>query len=169
MKAGTGCHQPEAVGAGDPTRVRSSGFSLPEVLVALVIFAMAAVVLGSAYVNILQGYEIAGRAAEDDPDIAFARQQLLTQTDLPTAEKGDEFDGAGGRHVSWSAAITQADTTDLFTVGFTCEVADPAAKGPKKVVQTFMLLRPTWSDPTDRTNLRQAAANRIAKLQGKQQ
>lgn len=144
------------------------GFTLPEVLVALVIFSMAAVVLGAAYVNILQSYEIAGRASEDDPDVTFARQELLTQSDLPTAEKGDEFDTVDGRHVSWSASATQADTTDLFTVVFTCEVTDPSAKTPKKVAQTFMLLRPTWSDPTDHSNLRQAAANRIAIAQGRQ-
>ena len=146
-----------------------SGFSLPEVLAALVIFPMAAVVLGAAYVNVLQSYQIAGRAAESDPDVAFARQELLAQSDLPTAEKGDEFDTPDGRHVSWSAEITQADTTDLFTVVFTCEATDPSAKEPRKTWQTFMLLRPTWSDPTDRSNLRQAAADRIAKLQGKKQ
>jgi general secretion pathway protein I len=146
-----------------------SAFSLPEVLVALLIVAMAAIVLGAAYVNVLQSYQIVGRASEEDPDVAFARQQLLMQPDLPTVEKGDAFDTAGGGHVTWSATVTQADTTDLFTVVFTCEETDASAKAPKKVVQTFMLLRPTWSDPTDRTNLRQAAANRIAKLQGKQQ
>jgi general secretion pathway protein I len=138
-----------------------------EVLVALVIFAMAAVVLGAAYVNILQSYAAAGRAGEEDQDVAFARQELLLQPDLPTAEKGDAFDTVDGRHVSWTAAVTPTATTDLFTVVFTCDVAEPAPKAPSKITQTFMLLRPTWSDPTDHTNLRQTAANRIADAQRK--
>jgi general secretion pathway protein I len=148
---------------------RPSGFTLVEVMVALVIFALAAIVLGAAYVNVLEGYQVAGRLAAEDPDVAYARQELLTQADLTAAEKGDAFDTADGRHVSWTAAITAASTTDLFSVEFTCDITEPSPKPPTKVVQTFMLLRPTWSDPTERTNLRQAAANRIAVLHGKQQ
>ena len=40
------------------------GFTLVEVLVALCIFAMAAVVLGSAYVNVLTGYEVVSRGVQ---------------------------------------------------------------------------------------------------------
>ena len=148
---------------------RSRGFTLPEVMVALTIFAVAAVVLGAAYVNILQGYQVAGRLTSEDQDVAFARQELLSQQDLKTAEKGDAFDTVDGRHVTWTAQITSASTTDLFTVEFTCEINEPAPRPATRVVQEFMLLRPTWSDPTERTNLRQAAANRIAVLHGKQQ
>jgi general secretion pathway protein I len=146
-----------------------TGFTLPEVMVALLIFALAAIVLGASYVNILRGYQVADRLAGEDQDVAFARQELLTQPDLATAEKGDAFDTVDGRHVSWSAAITPASTTDLFSVEFTCDITEPSPKPPTKVVEDFMLLRPTWSDATDRTNLRQAAANRIAVLHGKQQ
>lgn len=148
---------------------RARGFTLPEVMVALTIFAVAAVVLGAAYVNILKGYQVAGRLTSEDRDVAFARQELLTQQDLKTAEKGDAFDTVDGRHVTWTAQITSASTTDLFAVEFTCEVTEPAPKPATRVVQDFMLMRPTWSDPTERTNLRQAAANRIAVLHGKQQ
>ena len=148
---------------------KTRGFTLPEVMVALMIFAVAAVVLGASYVNILQGYQVAGRLTSEDRDVSFARQELLTQPDLKTAEKGDAFDTVDGRHVSWTAQVTSASTTDLFLVEFTCEVTAPSPKPPTKVVQDFMLLRPTWSDPTERTNLRQAAANRIAVLHGKQQ
>jgi general secretion pathway protein I len=130
---------------------------------------MASIVLGAAYVNVLQAYQVAGHLADEDQDVAFARQELLTQTDLTTAEKGDAFDTIDGRHVAWTSQITAASTADLFSVEFTCEINEPSPKRPSKVVETFMLLRPTWSDPTDRASLRQAAANRIAVLHGKQQ
>ena len=146
-----------------------SAFTLLEVLVALVIFSLAAIVLGGAYLNILRGYEVVSRGAGEDPEVAFARQALLTQADLPTAKNGDEYDTADGKHVKWSAVIEPANTTDLFAVTFTCVIASPAAQDqPRTVTQSFMLLRPTWSDPTDRSTLRQNAATRIAKLQGKQ-
>lgn len=148
---------------------RGTGFTLPEVMVALLIFTLAAIVLGASYVNILQAYQVADRVAGEDQDVAFARQELLTQADLATAEKGDAFDTVDGRHVAWSAAITPAATTDLFSVEFTCDITEPSPKPPTKVVQDFMLLRPTWSDPAERAKLRQAAANRIAVLHGTQQ
>jgi general secretion pathway protein I len=146
---------------------RNRGFSLIEVLAALLIFTLTAVVLGGAYLNVLNSYEVAQRSNVNDNDVTFARSQLLSQTDLPTAQAGAEFDD-GNRHVKWTAEIDPADTTDLFTVTFTVVLTEPGTAPTKTVVETFMLLRPTWSDPTARTTLRQAAASRIAVAQGKQ-
>jgi prepilin-type N-terminal cleavage/methylation domain-containing protein len=145
---------------------RNRAFTLIEVLVALMIFALTAVVLGAAYLNVLNSYEVARRSNVNDGDVTFARSQLLALSDLPTAQAGAEFDD-GDRHVKWTAEIDPSDTTDLFTVAFTCVITDPAASGTKTVVENFMLMRPTWSDPTARSTLRQAAADRIAKFQGK--
>lgn len=142
-------------------------FTLIEVLLSLVIFAMTAVVLGGAYVNVLNSYEAAQKANMNDADVSFARSQLLTQSDMPTAQAGAEFDD-GDRHIKWTAEIDPADTTDLFTVTFTCVISGGQGAETKTVVETFMLMRPTWSDPTERTSLRQNAANRIAVLQGRQ-
>jgi general secretion pathway protein I len=142
------------------------GFTLIEVMVALMIFALTAVVLGGAYVNVLNSFEIARKANVNDDDLSFARSQLLSQADLPTAQTGAEFDD-GDRHVKWSATIDPATVTDLFTVTFTCVITDPSVP-TRNVVETFMLLRPTWSDPAARSTLRQAAADRIAQVQGKQ-
>lgn len=153
---------------------RPDGFSLLEVLVALMIFAVAAVMLGSAYLNILNSYVVVGKGTQGQQDIAFARQELLTQPDLATAQNGDEFDapvtdtGKPPNHIKWTADIEPAGTTDLFTVTMKCVIttSDPATP-TRTVTQTFTLLRPTWSDPADQTKLRQAAVQRIAALQGK--
>ena len=133
---------------------------------ALMIFALTAVVLGGAYVNVLNSFEIARKANVNDDDLSFARSQLLSQADLPTAQAGAEFDD-GDRHVKWTADIEPTNTTDLFTVAFTCVITEPQVP-TRNVVETFMLLRPTWSDPAARSTLRQAAADRIAQVQGKQ-
>ena len=142
-------------------------FTLIEVLVALLIFTLTAVVLGGAYLNVLNSYEVAQRSNVNDNDVTFARSQLLAIADLPTAQAGAEFDD-GERHVKWTAEIDPADTTDLFTVTFTCVLTGSGNAPTKTVVETFMLLRPTWSDPSARSTLRQAAASRIAVVQGKQ-
>ena len=157
------------------------GFSLLEVLIALVIFAIAAVVLGAGYLNILNDYAVIGRGTGEDQDVAYAREELLTQADLPTASAGDEYDtddggptapksGTSGisRHVAWTVVITPTNTTDLFDVAFTCTITSGSPDYPARTVnQHFMLLRPTWSAPADRTSLRQAAAARISQVQGK--
>jgi|SRR5580658_6477460 general secretion pathway protein I len=147
------------------------GFTIIEVLVALAVFAITAVVLGGAYLNVLNGYEIARRANENDTDVFFARSQLLTQADLQTAQTGAEFEDNlpdGDYHVKWTSEIEPLNTTDLFAVTFTCTITAPGNAAPRTVVEHLTLLRPTWSDPTDRANLRQNAASRIALVQGRQ-
>src|ERR1700679_1024735 len=127
-------------------------------MVAILIFAMMAIVLGSAYINVLNSYAIVGRGHEDDQDVAFARQSLLTQPDFQTAQNGDEFDTVTGNHIQWSSTIDQAGATDLFTVVLTVQIGAPQQSVPKVVTETFMLLRPTWSqtgpDPTVRSQMR---------------
>ncbi len=149
-------------------KFRHRAFSLVEVLVALTIFALSAIILGGTYVNVLNSYAIAGRTARTSEDLAFARSLVVTQPDSTKLEDGGEFEGASGRHVKWSAVITPTATADLFTVVFTCEISDPAQPQPDKTVQTFTLLRPTWSiDPAARSQLKQDARNRINEIQGK--
>lgn len=149
-------------------RGSAGGFSLLEVLVALLILAVAAVVLSAGYLNILNDYAVIHRGSGQDLDVAFAREELLAQADLPTARNGDEYDTDDGRHIKWTADIEPTGTADLFSVTFTCVLTSNSPDTPTRTVnQSFMLLRPTWSDPADRASLRQAAAARIAKLQGK--
>lgn len=141
-----------------------------EVLVALAIFAMAAIALAGAYLNVLNGYEVAKRGIANDPDVAFARSIVLQEPDRTKLEPGGEFDTAEGHHVKWSVDIASTSLNDLFTVTFTCEVTDPAEKQPEKTVETFTLLRPTWSiDQAEHDKLLQDAKNRILQMQGKQQ
>ena len=140
------------------------GFTLIEVLIALSIFAMAAVVLGAAYVNVLLSYEIAARSTQGDEDAKFARAQLLAIADPKKIEEGGDFDSPGGRRVHWSAQIEPTETADLFLVHFLCEINDPATPDTQKIAQDFRVLRPTWSDPADRDKLRQNARQRIQEL-----
>jgi general secretion pathway protein I len=147
---------------------RRGGFTILEVLVSLAIFAMAAIVLASAYLNIINGYEIIQRGSETNADIEFARSLVLTEPDRKKLEKGGQFDTAEGRHVNWSVDIASTSMPELYTVTFTCEVGEPGHDA-EKTVQTFTLLRPTWTvDPAEHDKLREEAKTRILELQGKQ-
>ena len=132
------------------------------------IFALSAVILASAYVNVLNGYLIVERVAQSSADVAFARSLVLTEPDRKKLEQGGEFDTTDNRHVKWEVEILSTSTADLFTVNFTCSVGSLGDPEPQKTVQTFTLLRPTWSiDPGERSKLREAAKTRILELQGK--
>ena len=143
------------------------GFTLLEVIVALAVFALAAVVLGSAYVNVLGAYEAVARGNQTDEDVRFARAQLLAEPDHDKAEKGGDFTAPSGRPVKWHATIEPTTIADLFTVTFTCELGSVAGVDAQTVTETFTVMRPTWADPTENSKLKQDAQDRIAKLQGK--
>ncbi|HRE08072.1 MAG TPA: type II secretion system protein [Opitutaceae bacterium] len=157
-----------ATSRGSPATQRFvRGFTLLEVLCALVVFAMAAAVLGGAYVNVLNAYHRIGGQVRNDDDLRFARAALLAEPDLKKAEEGGRYSTVDGRTVQWEAVIEPTTVTDLFSVRFTCQIDDPKASTPARVEQVFRVLRPTWSEPAERDKLRAEAQKRILELQEK--
>lgn len=138
-------------------------FTLIEVLVSLAIFALAAVVLGATYVNVLAGYGALAKRNEHEQDLRRAHAALLGEPDRKKAEAGGELALPGNRVARWDARIEEAGVADLFHVGFRCEIRDPAQPQPWVREESFRLLRPTWSDPAIRDKLRQAAGERLDK------
>jgi general secretion pathway protein I len=149
-------------------RSQARAFTLFEVLVALSIVAMAVVVLGSSYLNVLNSYEVVRRGVLINEDFAFARQQVLREPDRKKLEQGGEFETAGGRRARWEVEIVSTSIPDVFNVVFTCEIADPTRTEPERVSQSFSVLRPTWSiDAAERGKLKEEIKTRILELQGK--
>jgi general secretion pathway protein I len=144
----------------------ASGFTLLEVLVALAIFAMAAVVLGATYVNALNAYEAASRRNEYDGDLRFVRSIVLTEADRDKVEEGGDVNLGGEKRARWQADIASTATVDLFAVTWTCTITDPARHVPYRTTEHFLLLRPTWSDPVERSQLMEDAKKRILEIQG---
>ena len=145
------------------------GFTLLEVLVALAIFALAAVVLGATYVNALNAYEMAARHNEYAEDLRFVRAALLTQPDREKASAGGDLDLGDNKRARWTADIAPTNTVDLFSVTWTCEITDPDRREPYRATQVMLLVRPTWSDPVERSKLLELAKERIMQMQEKQQ
>ncbi len=148
------------------TRARRA-FTILEVMIALAVFALAAVVLGTSYLNVLNAYARIAERAKYEDDFRFARTFLMTEPRRDEVEKGGEFTSENGRRVSWTAIIEPTETADLFTVNFECEISAPDMPSAEKMTQNFRLLRPTWSEGGERETLRAAARDRILEIQGK--
>jgi general secretion pathway protein I len=147
--------------------MKRGGFTLLEVLVALVVFTTAAVVLAATYLNVLNAYHFANHVDPYGEDVRFARAQMMAEPDRTKAEDGGDFETSTGR-ISWKAKIDTTNTADVFQVTFTCDIADSTAKQPvRPIVETFFLLRPTWSEGVDSAKLREKSKERIVELRKK--
>ncbi|HRG55919.1 MAG: prepilin-type N-terminal cleavage/methylation domain-containing protein [Opitutaceae bacterium] len=145
------------------SRTKPTAFTLIEVLVSLAIFAFAAMVLGTTYVNVLTGYAAVAQRNGHDQDLRLVRAVLLTEPDRNKAEAGGDQALPGNRTAHWEARIGEAGVADLFRIRFRCAIRDPAQAQPWVREESFLLLRPTWSDPAIRDRLREAARTRLEK------
>jgi general secretion pathway protein I len=146
------------------SRGRADAFTLVEVLVSLAIFAIAAVVLAAAYLNVISGYTSMSQRQQQEEDWKFVREQVLTQPDRATLEQGGRLSLPDGRSLSWAAKLENSDIADVFRVTLRVEAAaGGTARDPWKREQTLLLLRPAWSDPADRDKLRNDLQQQLEK------
>jgi general secretion pathway protein I len=132
-----------------------SAFTLIEVLISLAILALAAIALGAAYANTLEAHRaVAARAVAGTP-IDFLREQLLNEPEREKIEQGGDVQLPENRRLRWEVEIEEAAVPDLFKVVVRGRVeGGGASRPPEEFTRTLMLLRPTWSDPPRREQLR---------------
>ena len=147
--------------------MRRRGFTLIEVLVSLAIFALAAVSLGAAYSNVILGRIALQQDEQRLDDIARCRAALMETPGFDDVESGGEIHLPGGRNARWKGKIEATAVSDLFAVQLTCEI-QAVADGDygEEINEARMLLRPTWSIPSDRQKIRDDARQRLEKERG---
>ncbi len=142
--------------------MKRRGFTLVEVLVALAIFAISAVVLGSTYLNLIQ-LQAAIRVRDTaEDDLHWARVALLAEPDRALAERGGDVVLPDDRRAIWRSTITPTAVSDLFDVTLAVEAPPPGGSGEQvRSTYTMRLLRPTWSTEAERNLIRQQAKQRL--------
>lgn len=146
--------------------VRRCGFTLIEVIVALALFALGATVLASAYVNVLNALDSVKEDQRFEQEIALVRAQVLQEPDRDKVEEGDDIPTARLGEASWRATVTPSETTaDLFRIDLEITLAG-SDDDPKErtVEQTLWVLRPDWSEPSERDALRAKTRERLQDL-----
>lgn len=137
--------------------------TLVEVLVALAIFALAAVGLSAAYGNILLARSALTRMEADDEALRLARAAVLDPQALgrKVTSAGERAEGrvslSDGSLAEWEAEVTPAAIDALFLVRLTIR-REGDAEGR---VQEFRLYRPGWATNADRQARQQAAAEKL--------
>ena len=146
--------------------MRRRGFTLIEVLVSLAIFALAAVSLGAAYSNVILGRIALQQDEQRLDDIARCRAALMETPGFDDVESGGDIHLPGGRTAHWKGKIEATAVSDLFAVQLTAEIEPSNGGEAEEVTETRMLLRPTWSIPSDRQKIRDDARQRLEKERG---
>ena len=134
---------------------KSLGFSLIEVVVALALFAMAAVVLTDSFVNALLARERGIINDAYNRDIQAVRMQLLLEANREDAEDGNSFETLSNGMARWEADIEATNVVDLFRVALRIKFQDPQEDQEALYQEILFLLRPTWSEADKRSDLLQ--------------
>ena len=146
--------------------MKRRAFTLIEVLVSLAIFAVAAVSLGAAYSNVLLSRIAMKQDEQRLDDRSRCRAALLETPGFEDVEAGGEIHLPGGRTARWQGKIEATAVSDLFAVQLTAEIEATDGGEAEEFAETRMLLRPTWSIPSDRQKIRDEARQRLEKERG---
>ena len=136
-------------------RKRADAFSLIEVVIALAVFALAATVLMSSFVDALLAREGTSSKSLINTDIRAVRMQLLLEPSIEAAEDGNEYESLSSGEASWIAIINPTNVVDLFKVDFSIEFREPPEGHSGSYKEILYLLRPTWSEIDERDELLQ--------------
>ena len=134
-------------------RKRAYAFSLIEVIIALTVFALAATVLMSSFVDALLAREGSSNKSLINTDIRMVRMQLLLEPSIEAAEDGNEYQSLSSGEASWIATIYPTNVVDLFKVDFSIEFQEPPDGHSGSYKEILYLLRPTWSEMEERDEL----------------
>ena len=148
------------------SRANGGGFTLLEVLVALALFFMAVTFFSMTYLNTLMAIEGTRLNQGLEQDMAAIRRQALLIADVEELEEGgDVLTGEHGL-ARWSVEYEPTAVADLFLVTLSVEL-DPEdeEKGVREATEQFYLTRPSWSEPTERDELRGQTKERLLERQ----
>lgn len=114
---------------------------------------MASTYLMSTFANTLSARE---RSVSNDvlhADIQAVRMQLLLEPNLEDAEDGGDYPTLNHGEARWEAFIQPTEIVDLFEVDLSIEFTEPPEDSAGRYQETLYLLRPTWSEGDERSQL----------------
>jgi prepilin-type N-terminal cleavage/methylation domain-containing protein len=131
--------------------MRRRGFTFLEVLLALTIFALVVVGLTQAFTNTLMAMGALRHDSDLSPYLRYVRSLVITIPDIEEFEDGDTINLPDGSEATWEAEVEPLEVADLFRVELEITLEGGDLETPYTSRETLYLLRPSWSDPIDRS------------------
>jgi prepilin-type N-terminal cleavage/methylation domain-containing protein len=128
---------------------RRSGFTLIEVLITTLLFAIAAQGLVTIVVNTLTAIDSVKKDANQDSEQRFVMRQLMQISDEEALEEGGDIQLPSGETIEWRAEHEPTDVVDLHKVTFELR----SSESFEDEALTLYLLRPWLSESIDRESL----------------
>ncbi|MEX0323399.1 MAG: PilW family protein [Puniceicoccaceae bacterium] len=138
-----------------------SGFSLLEVVVAVAIAGIAFAALTQTFFNILLTLDALESESDIQKDIRFVRRQVIQIQERETLEEGGEIETLDLGTAEWTAELEETTVVDLFRLALAVEFENPEGDDSINYNEVLFLLRPTWSDPIDSSEILAEAKDRI--------
>lgn len=129
-----------------------TGFSLIETVVAVAIAGFAFFMLTETFFNVLLTLESLEGQSDYQKDVRFVRSQIIQLADLDEVESGGEITTLDLGEARWEAEVEETETADLFKLLLEVEFENPSGESIE-YQEMLYLLRPTWSDPIDRSSI----------------
>lgn len=126
------------------------GFSLIETLIAVAIAGIAFFVLTETFFNVLLTLSQLESEANFQQDVRFVRSEILRLPDREEVERGGSIPTLDLGEARWRTRIEETSVVDLFRVSLEIELENPTG-APIVYRDTLHVLRPTWSDPLERS------------------
>lgn len=133
--------------------MKHRAFTLLEVTLATAIFGTALVVLTSAFSNALGAMRERREEANLEPIVRFLRSRIITIPDPEQFKMGQELYLPDGDKAIWSAELEPCAIADLFRVTLRIEITSNEEARSTLREETLYLLRPTWSDSDERSDI----------------
>ncbi len=138
-----------------------TGFTLLEITVSIALFGLTMVVITQAFVNTLISLDSIESESDVQSDIRFVRTIALEESDRDEFENGGNVETLSSGTATWQATVEETRVSDLFNVQLTIELTPPSENSSQVFSQNLMILRPTWSDPVERSELIAEARERL--------
>ncbi len=142
-------------------KIEDSGFTLMEITLSIALFGMAMVVITQAFVNTMVSLDSIESESDVLSDVRFVRTIALEEPDRDDFEDGGKVETLSSGAATWGATVEETRVSDLFLVELTIELTPPNEIGQQIFVQNLVVLRPTWSDPVERSQLIAEARERL--------
>lgn len=145
--------------AGGRTGTRA--FTLVEVILALVIFGLAATVLASAYINILMAYRSMERHQATEDDLRAVYRMVLNTAERDDFEQGGTMRMPVLGEVRWQARLEPLAIAELFSAEISLEWRAPDDRDSQRQERMFTMYRPGWGKPEEVEPRRQETRERL--------